>query len=43
LLYEVENDTEGIGELEFFGKPRFELLYEVDNNTGGVATLASSR
>jgi hypothetical protein len=25
-LYELDNDTGGIGELEYFGNPRFELL-----------------
>jgi hypothetical protein len=26
ILWELDNDTGGIGELEFFGNPSFELL-----------------
>jgi hypothetical protein len=36
-LYELDNDTGGIGELEFFDKPKFELLHELDNDTRGIA------
>ena len=38
-MYELDNDTGGIGELEFFDNPIFELLSELDNDTGGIGEL----
>ena len=38
-MYELENDTRGIGEFEFLGNPIFERMYELDNDTGGIGAL----
>jgi hypothetical protein len=38
-LYEVENDTGGIGKIGFFENPRFGRLSELDNDTGGMGEL----
>jgi hypothetical protein len=38
-MYELDNDTGGIGQLDFFDNPCFELLYELDNDTGGIGEL----
>jgi len=38
-LYELDNDTGGIGELEFFGNHVFEQLYELNNDSGGIGEL----
>jgi hypothetical protein len=38
-MLEINNDTGGIGELEFFGNPIFERVVELDNDTGGIGKL----
>ena len=39
MLDELENDTGGIGEFEFFGNPTFARVFEVNNDTGGIGEL----
>jgi hypothetical protein len=38
-LFELDNDTGGIGKLEFFDNPSFERVFELDNDTGGIGEL----
>jgi len=38
-VYELDNGTGGIGELEFLDNPGFERVYELDNGTGGIGEL----
>jgi hypothetical protein len=35
-VYELDNDTRGIGELEFLENFWFERVYELDNDTKGI-------
>jgi hypothetical protein len=38
-VYELDNNTGGIVELDFFDIPWFEELYELDNDIGGIEEL----
>jgi hypothetical protein len=39
MVYELDNNTGWIGELEFFDNPIFGRMYELDNDTGGIGKL----
>ena len=38
-MYELDNDTGGLGELDFFVNLAFEIVYELVNNIGGIGEL----
>ena len=41
MVFEHDNITGGIGELDFFDNPRFVIVFEPDNITGGIGNLTS--